>query len=117
MGVDIGAAEFSNVTLDMPVDIHRHIHVGLAGTAGLPGFLIVSPAPLGPVLAPPVGYVFIDVGPSSITVPYFSIPTPAGQAIDYPSSMPGGIVTYWQALTTNFVGVNLSNPGVHITNP
>ncbi len=118
VAIDIGAAEFSNVTLTLPVDQHTHVHVGIGGTPGLPAFLLIGGSSFqSGLFVNPAGHLFVNPA-VSILVPYFSIPTPAGQAINYPAAgVTPFVPTYWQALTSNGVGVNLSNPSVHVTNP
>ncbi|MEM7199563.1 MAG: right-handed parallel beta-helix repeat-containing protein [Planctomycetota bacterium] len=116
--VDIGAAEFSNIILGMPVDSHTHVHAEVSGTPGLPVCLIIGTnAHEGGIFYGFAGRLFVDPF-GSVVLPYFTVPTPPGVAIDYPSPAFGtpGTPTYWQALTTNGIGVAISNPTVHLSN-
>ena len=118
MAPDLGAAEFSNCTLTIPVDIHRHMHLGVAGTAGLPAILWFSLQDLPtPILVNPVGYLWADPNAPFIILPYGPIPTPPSQVINYTPSTPSGLILYVHAMTLGGTGgANVSNLAVHITN-
>jgi parallel beta-helix repeat protein len=114
---DIGAAEFNNLHMHIPVDVHRHIHMGVTGTNGLPVLVAgsLSEWPAG-LFVNPIGHVYIGVLSSILIAPYGSIPTTGNMAINYPPGVPPGLNTYWQAITAGGAGINVSNPSVHVTN-
>jgi len=118
--IDIGAYEFADATLRMPVDNHKHIHINGKSAAGLPIWIWISPGvnplPQSFWRFEPFGTIYIDLSIHAVFL------MPPNQVLNYPSGavVPGGIPIYAQAFTTNLpvggLGVNFSNPAVHVTN-
>lgn len=111
--IDIGAYEYADCTLRIPVDVHQHVHLAAKSASSRPVSLILSAAPSpAPFVLEPFGVIFIDL--SFVVV----FPNPPQNVITYSPGVAKGIYLYFQAFTIDFVngGFNLSNPAIHVTN-
>ncbi len=107
---DVGAHEYSNVTLDYtgtPV-AGSPITLVIDGTPGLTTYLSLGVGSDSGVFFPRFGYLFADLTKFWILFPVASAPTSFPMKI--PGALGGGGTLFLQAVSFNAVTGNLSNP-------
>jgi hypothetical protein len=105
--IDIGAHEFTNVTLAMTQHAgHGHLHPLLSGTAGLQAALLLSTGQTAGFRLVPWGYLFLD---PSVLIALPAGALPKTMTIDVPQGL-AGAVFHWQAVAIGGSTLNFSEP-------
>lgn len=105
--IDIGAHEFTNVTLAMTQHAgHGHLHPLLSGTAGLQAALLLSTGQTVGFEFVPWGWFFLD---PVLVYAFPAVTLPKTMTIDIPQGL-SGAVFQWQAVVAGGSSLNFSEP-------